>query len=193
MSEPQPAEDIVPPNIYGLFAGFIDQQAVMRFHNAISVATNAGVKRIHLLFQTTGGGIGEGISLYNLFRSSPVEIHLYNVGSVSSIGVIAYLGATRRIASKHSAFMIHRSYLSPVAANADRMAASAEYLAIEDTRTESILKEHTKIPPTKWEQHKFSDVWISSEEAKSFGIAEEIGEFSPQAGAKLFNVWPPQN
>lgn len=82
----EPPANALPAELYGLFAGLIDQGAVQRFHNALSIASQGGVKVLHVLFQSAGGISGDGISLYNLFRVSPVEIRLYNVGSVSSAG-----------------------------------------------------------------------------------------------------------
>ena len=192
MSQEQPTGNVLPTEIYGLFAGSIDQAAVQRFHNALALASQNGVQSIHLLFQSNGGLIGEGISLYNLFCASPIEISLYNVGSVCSVGVIAYLGAQKRKVSAHGAFMIHRAYLNPVAATADRMAAGADQLAMEDARIEAIIKSRTKLPANKWEQHKYADVWLSASDAVNWGLAE-IGEFSPPANTKLYNIWPPQN
>jgi ATP-dependent Clp protease, protease subunit len=193
MPEQQPTGNVLPTELYGLFAGFIDQQAVQRFHNALSIASQGGVQSIHLLFQCAGGLVSEGISLYNLFRAFPIEISLYNVGSVSSIGVVAFLGAKRRLVSSHGAFMVHRAYLNPVAATADRMAAGADQLAMEDARIEGIIKSHTNLPADKWQQHKYADVWLSAAEAVSCGLAQDIGEFSPPPHAKIFNVWPPQS
>jgi ATP-dependent protease ClpP protease subunit len=81
----------LPKHIYGIFAGPIDQQAIQRISNAVTIAVNNGVENMHLLFQSTGGMVGDGVFLYNLFRSVPIDITLYNVGSIASIGVIAYL------------------------------------------------------------------------------------------------------
>lgn len=191
--EQQPASNALSPELYGLFAGSIDQMAVQRFHNAIAIASQNNVRIIHLLFQSMGGTIGDGISLYNLFRASPIEIALYNVGSVQSIATLVFLGAQRRIISNYGAFMIHRVYLNPVAATSDKLAASAGYLELEDDRVETILKTHTKLPADKWQQHKYTDVWINSKEAVNYGFADIVGEFSPPPGARLFNIWPPQN
>lgn len=188
----QQAGDVISTDFYGLFAGAIDQLAVQRFHNVLSIASQNGIGTAHLLFQSSGGLVGDGISLYNLFRASPIDIVFYNVGSICSIGVIAYLGARKRKVSKHGAFMIHRSYLNPVGANADRITAAAEQLAMEDARTEAILRENTNLGPAKWEQHRYADVWLSAQESVDCGLAE-FGEFSPPSGTKLFNVWPPQN
>ena len=40
-----------PKELYGMFAGPIDQAAAQRISNAMSFAINNGVEGIHLLFQ----------------------------------------------------------------------------------------------------------------------------------------------
>lgn len=192
MSEQNIKNPDVPTIVYGLFAGAIDQLAVQRFHNVFSLASHNGVKHIHIIFQTNGGIIGDGISLYNLFRASPVDMTLYNVGTVCSIGVIAFLGAKNRKTSKYATFMIHRSYMSPAGANSERLASAASQMILDDARVEGILKSHTKIPAEKWDAHKFADVWLSAKEAVECSIADGEAEFSPPLGSTLFNVWPPQ-
>jgi ATP-dependent Clp protease protease subunit len=181
-----------PSDGYGMFAGLIDQAAVQRFHNAVAIASNAGASRVHVLFQCGGGIIGDGISLYNLFQACPFDLTLYNVGSISSIGVIAYLGAKHRKISKYASFMVHRAYISPAMATSDRLIAAADQIIMDDNRIESILKLHTKIPQDKWDMHQFSDVWISAEDAVTYGFGEN-GEFTPPPGTKIFNIWPLQN
>lgn len=192
MTDMEQAAEPTTTEAFCMFAGSIDQVAVQRFHNMVALASSNKIKHIHLLFQCTGGLIGDGISLYNLFRSSPIELTLYNVGSVASIGVVAYLGATHRRTSQYGAFMIHRAYISPAAATSDRLTAAAGAIAMDDERIESILKTHTKIPKDKWDMHKFADVWFSAKEAVDFEIAESIEEFAPPKGQQIFNVWPPQ-
>src|SRR5688572_8707271 len=93
-----------PPGAWGAFVGFINQDALARVFKALSPAISNGVSHIHLLFQSAGGTVGDGIALYNYFRSLPVGLTLYNVGSVASIAAIAFLGARRRIATPHSTF-----------------------------------------------------------------------------------------
>jgi ATP-dependent Clp protease, protease subunit len=170
----QPTGAIPPTEVYGLFAGVIDQLAVQRFHNAMAIATTNAVQRVHLVFQCSGGLIGDGISLYNLFRVCPIDLTLYNVGSICSIGVIAFLGAKNRKISQYATFMIHRSYVSPAMATSDRLMAAADQIIMDDERIETILKLHTKIPADKWDMHKFSDVWISAKELTNLGRQENL-------------------
>ena len=67
MTEGQQAQSAGLSDMYCMFAGSIDQGAVQRFHNLIAVAGDMRVKHIHILFQCSGGLIGDGISLFNLF------------------------------------------------------------------------------------------------------------------------------
>lgn len=142
----------IPKHVYGMFAGQIDQQAVQRFANALTIASNNGVEQIHMLFQTPGGTVGDGICLYNLFRSIPIDISLYNVGTIASVGVIAYLGAANRKTTANATFMIHKTYFSPIAATTDRLQAAANAALLDDTRIESILHEHVTLPKEDWDQ-----------------------------------------
>ena len=119
---------------------------VQRVMQTISFAVNRGVKTAHLLFQSGGGTVGDGVLLYNFFKIVPLDFYIYNGGTVASIAVIAFLGAEHRYASAHSSFMIHRSYAnstlftSAAAANATRLRSIARAVEIDDTRTRAILR-----------------------------------------------------
>jgi ATP-dependent Clp protease protease subunit len=113
-----PTQPLLSLDAYGVFCGQIDQAALQRIFQNLSLATNPAlnIKSVHLLFQSSGGFVGDGVCLYNFFRSFPVDLTLYNVGSVLSIATIAYLGAKTRKASARAMFGIHRSIMTPQAA-----------------------------------------------------------------------------
>ncbi len=183
-------ESLPPKRAYGIFAGNIDQIAVQRLAASISGASQQGVREVHLLFQTTGGIVGDGICLYNIFQNAPLDVHLYNAGSVASIGLIAYLGADFRKTTKNAAFMIHRVMFSPQAATFDRLQAAANAAALDDKRVEGILREHIDLPSEKWDVHKVSDLWLSAEDAIQAKLADSIAEFSPPFGEQIYYVGP---
>src|SRR5215217_2667776 len=54
------------------------------------------VAHVHMLFQSNGGTVCDGVCLYNFFRSLPISLTLYNTGSVAPVAVVAYLGAHER-------------------------------------------------------------------------------------------------
>jgi ATP-dependent Clp protease, protease subunit len=130
-----------PPNeVYGIFAGPIDQMAVGRLGNAAAISSSGGVTHVHLAFQTAGGMIADGVALYNLFRAFPIPLTLYNIGSISSAGVTAYLGAPNRLTSAHATFMIHRVTSPSIGTTSDRLQAMMQSVIIDDARTEAFQR-----------------------------------------------------
>ena len=103
----------LPENIYAIYCGGIDQANAQKTVNALTNAIARQAKHIHLLFQSAGGYVGDGVFLYNLLRSIPIEITLYNAGQISSAGVVAYLGAKHRKTTRSATFMLHRIPIAP--------------------------------------------------------------------------------
>ena len=178
----------IPTEVYAIFTGMIDEPALARIVDALTTASANKVQTVHLALQTNGGGIGEGVALYNLFRALPNELVIYNVGLVASIGVIAYLGAKRRKTSAHARFMIHRTQTNTQWANTQTVKAFAESAVLSDKTTEAILRKHIDMPENKWTHFDHYDLYLSADEAVKFGIANEIGEFSPPPGTQLYNL-----
>jgi ATP-dependent Clp protease protease subunit len=183
-----PAPPTIPETVWGMFCGGIDQASGQKFVNSLAIAGNAKVKHVHLLFQTAGGYVGDGVFLYNLFSTIPIEITLYNAGQISSAGITAYLGANRRVTSKTATFMLHRSTNSPQFATSAKLQHVAKSLVLDDQRTESIIRAHVNFPPELWTALEHRDLYLSGEDAVKFGIADTIGEFSPPAGTAVFNI-----
>jgi hypothetical protein len=122
--------------VYASFAGGLDQAATGRLFNAYSIASQKQVPEIHLLFQTTGGNVSEGVVLYNFIRNFPIPTSIYNGGGVNSAGVILFCGAQHRYASAHATFLIHSTYLGNVsAAHSGILYGLADSIALDDERT----------------------------------------------------------
>ena len=185
---PEPATPPLPSEVYAVFNGSIDEEAVSRIFRALTAASTNSVKHMHPLFQSQGGCIGEGVTLYNCFRALPFDLTLYNTGTVASIATIAYLGAKKRKTSALAAFAIHRTQTTTQSANTQTIQFLAAAAVINDQRTEAILRQHITMPSEKWSQFDHNDVIFTAEEAVKVGIADEIREFSPPAGARIFNV-----
>jgi len=152
------------------------------------MATTAPVRPIvHILLQSAGGYVGDGVFMYNLFRTIPLEVTLYNAGQISSAAVIAYLGAKYRKTNSRATFMIHRSSNSPLGAGSAKLQNLAKGLALDDERTEAILREHVHMPDELWTEMNYHNLNISGSEAVSYGIATEIAEFAP-GHSQVFNV-----
>ena len=177
-----------PKELYGMFAGPIDQAAAQRISNAMMLAINNDVEGIHLLFQSGGGNVGDGIYIFNLFRSLPISLTLYNAGSIASVAVIAYLGAAKRITTSNATFMVHRTHFSPVGATSEGPANTA---ILDEKRIESVLQSKLKLPEDKLKLHSVADLWLSADEAVAAGLATSVGNFTPPKGQRMFYIGAP--
>lgn len=178
---------IPPENLYAAFCGEINDGSVKRIVANLTGATFNN-QNVHLLFQSSGGCVGDGVCLYNFFRSLPIELTIYNVGSVYSAGVLAYLGGKRRVTSKRAMFMVHRVMTNPGRTPAMAMKGIAKSLILEDERVESILRESITLPADEeWSNLDKYDFFFSGEEAVDIGLAHEIGEYSPPANARIWH------
>lgn len=176
-TSPTPPQPVPPQEAYGVFCSPIDQASAQRILQSMATATNPAlnVTHVHLMFQTIGGGVGDGIALYNFFKTYPLPLTIYNVGSVMSIGTVAYLGARVRKTSAHAMFQIHRVSGSAQNASLIDLRGRMESLALDDTRIESILREHLTLSSEQWDQFRDgADVSFSGEEAVKVGLATEI-------------------
>jgi ATP-dependent Clp protease protease subunit len=172
---------------YAVYCGLIDQVNAQKLVNTMSAAMADEYEHVHVLLQSAGGFVGDGVFLYNYLRAIPMKLTLYNAGQISSAGVIAYLGAQDRVATKVSSFMLHRSTSSLQFATSARLSNAAKALTLDDERTEAILREYITMPEALWNEMNFHDLHLSGEEAFNFGIATSIGNFSPPSGAQVYN------
>jgi ATP-dependent protease ClpP protease subunit len=176
---------------YATFCDDIDSAAVNRIFGNFAGVTQQGIGEVHLLFQSAGGSVSDGVSLFNFFRGMPIALHLYNTGGVASAALIAFVGAEHRYASAHAAFLLHKtrhSLLTPGQSIDHR--ALADTLAIEDARSEAILRGSSQIPADKWAVYASgAEVPITAQEAAlQYGLVVAIREFKPPAGGQLFHI-----
>jgi ATP-dependent protease ClpP protease subunit len=178
----------VPEEIWAIYCGDINAANGAKLLNGLIVVALKGTKRVHILFQSWGGFIGDGVFLYNSLKSLSLEVILYNAGQVASAATLAFLGAHSRKTTANAVFMIHKSTNSTNGAGVDRLKAVTANLAIDDTRVEEILRAHLRLPEELWTQFSYHDVYLTGKDAVDYGMADEIGEFSPPAGAKVLNA-----
>ncbi|RJG00414.1 ATP-dependent Clp protease proteolytic subunit [Noviherbaspirillum sedimenti] len=175
--------------IYATLAGRVDDDMVQRFFKQLANAVSNGVQSLHLMVQSTGGIISEGIALYNYLRCLPIELTTYNTGTVQSIAVIVFLAGSKRKASRTATFMLHKAtFYAGSPTTSFQLSAATQSLMVDDGRIESILKQYIAMPEEKWDVHRFVDLFITADEALKFGLIDEIADFAPPPGAMLINI-----
>jgi ATP-dependent Clp protease protease subunit len=170
-------------------SGDVNSDMVHRVFEAVGHMTEVGIETAHVLVQSNGGYVSDGLCLYNFMSKSPIEFVMYNGGAVASIAVIMYLSGTRRYASETARFMVHKSHAtaSP-GSRPDALNIIVEGLRADDARTESILRKHVELTPEQWAIHQYSDLHLNSRDAKAAGMINDVADFAPPKGAVLRNI-----
>jgi ATP-dependent Clp protease protease subunit len=170
-------------------SGDVNSDMVHRVFEAVGHMTEEGIATAHVLVQSNGGYVSDGLCLYNFMSKSPIDFVMYNGGAVASIAVIMYLAGTRRYASETARFMVHKSHAtaSP-GSRPDALNIIVEGLRADDARTESILRKHIELTPEQWAIHQYSDLHLNSRDAKSARMIHDIADFAPPRGAILRNI-----
>jgi ATP-dependent Clp protease protease subunit len=174
---------------YFTLSGDVNSDMVHRVFDAVARMTEDGIEVAHVMLQSNGGYVSDGLCLYNFLANSPIKFIMYNGGAVASIAVILYLSGTERYASETARFMVHKSHAtaSP-GARPDALNIIVEGLRADDARTESILRKHVDLTPEQWAVHQYSDLHLNSRDAKTAGMINDIVDFSPPKGAILRNI-----
>jgi hypothetical protein len=98
---------------------------VRRVFDAVADMTEDRITTAHILIQSNGGYVSDGICLYNYLSKLPIKIVTYNAGAVASIAVILYLAGPSAMPATPR-FMVHKSHASaPHGAGRTRCASSS--------------------------------------------------------------------
>lgn len=170
-------------------SGDVNSDMVHRVFEAVSSMTEEGVEKAHVLIQSNGGYVSDGLCMYNFLSRAPIEFAMYNGGAVASIAVILFLSGTRRYASETARFMVHKSHAtaSP-GARPDALNIIVEGLRADDARTESILRKHIELAPEQWAIHQYSDLHLTARDAKAAHMIDEVADFAPPRGVHIRNI-----
>ncbi len=170
-------------------SGDVNSDMVHRVFEAVSSMTEAGVETAHIMLQSNGGYVSDGLCLYNFLSNAPIKFVMYNGGAVASIAVILFLSGSRRYASETARFMVHKSHAtaSP-GARPDALNIIVEGLRADDARTESILRKHIELTPDQWAIHQYSDLHLTSRDAKTARVINEVADFAPPRGVVIRNI-----
>jgi ATP-dependent Clp protease, protease subunit len=170
-------------------SGDVNSDMVHRVFEAVSGMTEAGVETAHVLIQSNGGYVSDGLCLYNFLSNAPVKFVMYNGGAVASIAVILFLAGARRYASETARFMVHKSHAtaSP-GARPDALNIIVEGLRADDARTESILRKHIELTPEQWAIHQYSDLHLTARDAKTARMINDVADFAAPRGVHIRNI-----
>lgn len=132
-------------------------------------------KDITLYINSPGGSVTAGMAIYDTMQFVKADVSTICVGMAASMGafLLAAGGKGKRFALPNSEILLHQ-----VMGGAEGQAIEVEIAARQIIKTKErlnqILAKLTSQPLAKIEKDTDRDFWLSAEEAKTYGVIDEI-------------------
>jgi len=132
---------------------------------------------ITLYVNSPGGSISAGMAIYDAMQNVQPDISVICMGLAASFGAVVLAGGTKgkRYSWPHSRIMIHQPRLyGEIYEPAANIAIRAQEIIRLRDELNQILAKHTGQPKEAIERDSTRDFFMSPEEAKEYGIIDEI-------------------
>lgn len=138
---------------------------------------------IHFYINSPGGSVSSGLAIYDTMRYLRCDVATYCVGQAASMGAVLFAGgaAGKRFLLQNSRVLLHQPLISGVMTGpaTDLDIEAKEMLRIR-TLIYEILVQHTGQPIEKIEKDCDRNLWLSSQESISYGLADKILQKAPE-------------
>lgn len=132
-------------------------------------------KDIQIYLNTPGGNVHSGLGIYDTMQYISADVATICTGMAASMGAVLLTAGTKgkRSALKHSRIMIHQPMGGAEGQASDIEIVVKEILKLKKELYE-IIASHTGNPVEKVEKDADRDYWMTSMEAKEYGMIDEV-------------------
>jgi len=132
-------------------------------------------KDIMLYINSPGGHVSAGLAIYDTMQYLHCDVATICMGQAASMGSFLLAAGTKgkRYALPHSRVMIHQPLAGFQGQATDIDIHAKEILKTRDTLNE-LLAKHTGKPVAKIKDDTERDYFMSSDEAKNYGLIDEV-------------------
>ncbi len=134
-------------------------------------------KDIQIYFNSPGGSVHAGLGIYDTIQYISADVATTCTGMAASMGAVLLTAGTKgkRTALKHSRIMIHQPM-----GGAQGQASDIEITVREIQKLKrelyEIISYHSGVPYEKVEKDSDRDYWMTSAEAKEYGMIDDVLE-----------------
>ncbi len=130
---------------------------------------------IQMFINSPGGSVIDGLGIYDTMQYVTPDVATICTGLAASMGAVLLAAGTKgkRTALPHSRVMIHQP-LGGMQGQVSDMEISYKLIKQMQKELYDILGTHTGQPYEKIEQDCDRDNWMRSEEAKEYGLVDEV-------------------
>ena len=132
-------------------------------------------KDINLYINSPGGSVSSGLAIYDTMQYIRPDVSTICIGLAASMGAVLLTGGTKgkRSGLPNSRIMIHQPW-GGVQGTASDISIQAEEILRTKKRLNEILAHHTGQPLEVVERDTDRDRYMSSEEAKVYGLIDTV-------------------
>ena len=132
-------------------------------------------KDINIYIHSPGGSVTAGLAIYDTMQFVKCDVSTYCVGQAASMGALLLAAGTKgkRYSLPHSRVMIHQPWGGTQGTASDIHIQATEILKLK-SQLNKILAKHTGQPLERIEKDTDRDYFMSSDEAKNYGIVDDV-------------------
>ena len=134
-------------------------------------------KDIQLYINSPGGSVYDGLGIYDTIQHIAPDVQTIGIGLQASMGAFLLSSGTKgkRFALPNSRIMIHQPSSGTQGKITDQEISLREGIYLKN-RLNEILAKNTGQKLSKIEKDMERDFWMSADEAKVYGIVDEVIE-----------------
>jgi ATP-dependent Clp protease protease subunit len=132
-------------------------------------------KDVNVYINSPGGSVSSGLAIYDTIQYVRPDVATICIGLAASMGAVLLAGGTKgkRSALPNSRIMIHQPW-GGVQGTASDISIQAEEILSTKKRLNEILAHHCNQPLATIERDTDRDRYMSSEEAKTYGLIDNV-------------------
>lgn len=132
-------------------------------------------KDINIYVNSPGGSVTAGLAIYDTIQFIKPDVCTYCIGQAASMGAVLLAAGTKgkRFSLPYSRIMIHQPWGGAQGTASDISIQAKEILRMKEELTK-LLAHHTGQAYEKVVQDSDRDFFMSAEEAKSYGLVDEV-------------------
>jgi ATP-dependent Clp protease protease subunit len=149
---------------------------------------------INVYINSPGGSVTAGLAIYDTMQFVTCDVATYCVGVAASMGAVLLTAGTKgkRYALPNSDIMIHQ-VSGGAQGSASDVERTVEYMFKLKKRLIGILALHTGKTEEQIQFDSDRDYWITAQQAKDYGLVDEVVKSRKDVAADALPVAAPEN
>jgi ATP-dependent protease ClpP protease subunit len=191
-----PASDVraadEPKTVVVRFFADVTVDSVQELLSVVDAELAAGTKRFIVLIASVGGSVHHGFAAYNYLRGIPAEVITHNFSSADSIAVVLYCAGSIRRAAPEARFFLHgpSMTLREPSYDAKKLQERIGQIRSDTSNMASVIARSTRRSLEEVEKALIAGTALSADEAKKWGLVQEITTELYPPGARVISIRP---